>query len=126
MRRICVVVLMSVVLAACGTAGGDEPARPKPSATTLDAAANGDLIAFRCAQDSEGRWRATGTLKNSQKTPVGYVVTLYAGEAGAQAEASTYTVEEVAAGQTEKFTIKRAAGVADARQCFVRVEYAAG
>lgn len=113
-------LVLALSLAACG--GSDDPAAPSPS-PTVPVDANADLVNVRCEQDEEGRWLARGRLRNESEAPVGYLITVFAGPAGGEVEATVHEVLDVPAGEVESFAIEDIAAAEGAESCLVRAEY---
>ncbi|MFI5430197.1 hypothetical protein [Aeromicrobium sp. UC242_57] len=135
-----VAVALLLVLAGCG-GGSSEPAAT-PSATTAATSSATDatpttepttatpkgtpapeaLSEFRCEQDAEGRWNASGVLSNSGKAKVTYQVTIYIGQAtGGEERARTKQVPSVAPDGSVEFTIKNVPAPKSGGPCHVQV-----
>lgn len=132
-----VAVALLLVLAACGGGGSDEadpagtaaaptqttgPAPEPTTATPKGEPAPEALSTFRCEQDREGRWNATGAISNSGKAKVTYQVTIYIGQAtGGSERAKTKQLANVAGGGSVEFTIKNIPAPKDGGPCHVQV-----
>lgn len=126
-------VVMVLLLAGCG--GGSEPAaKPTATATTTKATAKPTIAApigtpapealslFRCAKDTKGRWRASGTIANDGKKKATYQVTVYIGEAtGSEEKAKTDQLPHIQAGGSAKFAIANVPAPKDGGPCHVQV-----
>lgn len=126
-------VVMVLLLAGCG--GGSEPtAKPTATKTTAKATAKPTIAAptgtpapqalslFRCAKDTKGRWRASGTIANDGKSKATYQVTVYIGEAtGSEEKAKTKQVPNIQAGGSAKFAIAKVPAPKDGGPCHVQV-----
>lgn len=129
MRTLAVVLLL--VLTGCS--GGGETPDPKATATTVAptaptiAAPTGTpapeaLSRFRCAKDTKGVWRATGTIANAEKSKATFQVTVYIGEATGSAErARTKELPNIQAGGSVKFAIGRIPAPKEGGPCHVQV-----
>jgi hypothetical protein len=126
-------VVMVLLLAGCG--GGSEPtAKPTATATKTKTTAKPTIAAptgtpapqalslFRCAKDSKGRWRASGTIANDGKKQATYQVTVYIGEAtGSEEKAKTKELANIQAGGSAKFVIVKVPAPKDGGPCHVQV-----
>lgn len=131
MRTLAIVLLS--VLAGCG--GGSDPtdkptvtvkitkATAKPTiAAPTGTPAPESLSLFRCAKDSKGKWRASGTIANNGKTKATYQVTVYIGEAaGSDEKAKTTQLANIQAGGSAKFAIEKVPAPKDGGPCHVQV-----
>lgn len=131
MRVFAIVLLL--VLAGCG--GGSEPtAKPTATKPTAKATAKPTIAAptgtpapqalslFRCAKDTKGRWRASGTIANDGKSKATYQVTVYIGEAtGSEEKAKTKQLPNIQAGGSAKFAIAKVPAPKDGGPCHVQV-----
>ncbi|MDR7085173.1 hypothetical protein J2X11_000012 [Aeromicrobium panaciterrae] len=130
MRTLAVALLL--VLAGCG--GGGETPEPKATATATKATAKATIAAptgtpapealslFRCAKDTKGRWRASGTIANDGKKQATYQVTVYIGEAaGSDEKAKTKQLANIQAGGSAKFVIVKVPAPKDGGPCHVQV-----
>ncbi len=127
-------VVMVLLLAGCGAGGSEPTAKPTATKTTVKATAKPTLAAptgkpapealslFRCAKDSKGRWRASGTIANDGKTKATYQVTVYIGEVtGSEEKAKTKQLPNVQAGGSAKFAIAKVPAPKDGGPCHVQV-----
>ena len=107
-------------------ADGDEDDRKATAKPTI-AAPSGTpapeaLSLFRCAKDTKGRWRASGTIANDGKTKATYQVTVYIGEAtGSDEKAKTKQLPNIQAGGSAKFAIAKVPAPKDGGPCHVQV-----
>lgn len=127
-------VVMVLLLAGCGGGGGETPTKPTATATKSKATAKPTIAAptgtpapealslFRCAKDTKGRWRASGTIANGGKTKATYQVTVYIGEAaGGDEKAKTTQLADIQAGGSAKFAIAKVPAPKEGGPCHVQV-----
>jgi hypothetical protein len=130
LRRVSLAVISLLVLAACGGAPGDKAAGDKDDKSILPTVSAGTVLpdaltAVRCLRETNGRWRADGTVKNTTSTKLDLDVRIHVGPAdGKKAPGQVKRVSDVKPGASVDWTVLRVTADDPVGPCQVQVAVA--
>ena len=129
-RQVTVAAIGVMVLAACGGAPEDKGADREGDKSTLPTVSAGTVLpdaltAVRCVRESNGRWRADGTVKNTTSTKVDLDVRIHVGPAdGKEGPGQIKRVSDVKPGKSADWSVLRVTADDQAGPCQVQVAVA--
>lgn len=120
MRRVVVIVVLTLLMAGCASDDDTELA-PEPTAVQTDGEPAGQALdGFGCRATEAGNWRASGRVRNDDDVPKTYQVTVVV-SADIAGQGETTQLDNVQPGGSAPFEFSQLPATGENPTCRVRV-----